>query len=435
MRVLPRFAMLAAVIGALAATAGAAAAEIPPDIVVAADGSGDFTTVQAAVASIPRESRERIVVLVKDGTYREKIRVEADCVTLRGESRDGTRIEFTQLNDDFNANPDELGRAVINVEGDDFVLENLTVENTATEVGLHAFTVYGSPDRTVVIDCNVLSTGADTLSLWNGGAGRYYHARCRMRGAVDFLCPRGWCYVEDCAFYETKPSAAMWHDGSKDRREKFVLRNCTFDGVAGWSLARHHHDAAFYFLGCRFSESMIDRAPLRVVYPLGSAPATDEDRRKNRELDRTNRWGERAYFFDCRRDGGDYAWHADNLAAATEPGAPPLAPEDVTPAWTFDGTWDPEALEGPRIVAVERRPGRVVVTFDEPVTVKGRPQLRLAGGGDANYAGGSGTTQLAFDAAGAPAGGVTAVDLNGGRIIASQASATLRTASLALPRQ
>jgi pectinesterase len=197
------------------------------------------------VASIPRESQERIIVLVKDGLYTEKIRVEADCVTLRGESREGTRIEFEQLADDFNANPDELGRAVINIEGDDFVMENLTVENTANVVGKHAFTVYGSPDRTVVVDCDVLSTGADTLSLWNGGGGRYYHARCNMRGAVDFLCPRGWCYVEDCTFFETKPSAAMWHDGSKDQSEKFVLRNCTFDGVAGWSLARHHHDAAF----------------------------------------------------------------------------------------------------------------------------------------------------------------------------------------------
>ena len=33
-----------------------------PDITVAADGSGDFKTVQAAVASIPKSNRERMVV-------------------------------------------------------------------------------------------------------------------------------------------------------------------------------------------------------------------------------------------------------------------------------------------------------------------------------------------------------------------------------------
>jgi pectinesterase len=254
-----------------------------------------------------------------------------------------------------------------------------------------------------------------------------------MRGAVDFLCPRGWCYVEDCEFYETKPSAAMWHDGSRNEREKFVPRNRTFDGVDGWSLARHHHDAAFYFLTCRFSESMIDLPPLRVVYPLGSAPATDADRAKNRELDRTNRWGERAYFFDCHREGGDYAWHADNLETASPAGAPPLTPDDVTPAWTFDGTWDPESTAGPKIESIERRDGEIVVAFDEPVTVKGAPRLELADGGAAAYAVGSGSAMLVFNAAEAAPTDVTGVDLNGGYIIASQASATLRAAELELP--
>jgi pectinesterase len=126
-----------------------------PDIVVAADGSGDFKTVQAAVASIPKANRERIVVLIKDGVYREKVRVDAAFVTLRGESRKGTRLEFPQLNEDFSKSPDRLGRAVINVNGDDFVLENLTAENTAGQVGPHAFTIYGKGDRTVIVNCDV----------------------------------------------------------------------------------------------------------------------------------------------------------------------------------------------------------------------------------------------------------------------------------------
>jgi pectinesterase len=437
-------------LAALAPT-GARAADAPnppPDIVVAADGSGDFTTVQAAVASIPRDSHERTIVLVKNGVYREKVRIDADCVTLRGESKDGARIEFAQLNDDFTARTDALGRAVINVDADDFVMENLTAANTAGVVGKHAFTVYGKPDRTVIVDCNLLSDGADTVSLWNGGVGRYYHARCHIRGAVDFVCPRGWCYVEDCSFDETKTSAAMWHDGGKNQDEKFVLRNCTFEGVPGWVLARHHHDAAFYFLSCRFAETMIDRPPQRVVYPLGSAPATDEDRRKNAELDRNNRWGERAYFYDCHRTGGDFPWMADNLDKASEVAAPEhadaseagrpqprrLTPEDITPAWTFAGTWDPVATAGPHLESIAWHDGEATVAFSEPVTVKGSPRLKLGSGAAATYARGSGSRELVFkaegDAAGKPA---LSVELNGGWIIASQASAALRAAELAPP--
>src|ERR1043165_5300382 len=253
-----------------------------PDITVAADGSGDFKTVQAAVASIAKSNRERIVVFIKDGMYHEKVRVDASFVTLRGGSRKGTRIEFPQLNDDFTKAPDALGQAVINVNGDDFVLENLTAVNTAGLVGPHAFTVFGRGDRTVIVNCDVLSHGADTVSLWLGDRGRYYHANCNFCGSVDFVCPRGWCYITNCTFYEMKPgSAAVWHDGSKGQDMKFVLRDCKFDGTNGWVLARHHLDAQLYFLDCQFSKTMADRQPKRVVYPLDGGASDRKSTRLN----------------------------------------------------------------------------------------------------------------------------------------------------------
>jgi pectinesterase len=393
---------------------------------VAADGSGDFKTVQQAVASVPKNNRERIVILIKDGVYNEKVRVDAACVTLRGQSRNGARIEFAQLSDDFTAKPDDIGRAVVNVNGDDFVVENLTVRNTAGVVGPHSFAVYGTGDRTVIVDCDVLSEGADTVSLWRGEDGRYYHARCNFRGAVDFVCPRGWCFIRDSSFFETKNTAALWHDGSKGRDMKFVLRGCTFDGVDGWNLARHHHDAQFFLLDCTFSKSMIDRAPFRVIYPLGGKEPTDADVKKNAELDKTNRWGERSYFYNCHRAGGDYAWHADNLGSASS--SP--KPEQITPAWTFAGTWDPERTDGPKIHEVRMRDGKIAVTFDERVTVKGKPQLTLFGEAPAPYASGSGSDTLLFSAAADEGAKAGPIDLSGGAIVACEASATLRHAEL-----
>jgi pectinesterase len=380
---------------------------IPPDITVAADGSEQFKTVQEAVASIAKDNRERTIIAIKPGTYREKVRIEASFVTLRGEGRDKTRIEFAQLNDEFQKNPDKLGRAVVNIEGDEVVLENLTIQNTAGVVGPHSFAIYGKGDRTVIVDCDVLSEGADTVSLWKGDTGRYYHARCNFRGAVDFVCPRGWGYVVDCTFFETKATAALWHDGSKNRDQKFVLRNCKFDGVDGWNLARHHHDAAFYLLDCTFSKSMSDRPPFRVRYPIGDKPTTQGDIDRNAELDKTNRWGERAYFFNCHRDGGDYKWHADNLATAE--GSPKR--EEITAKWTFGQTWDPEGTVGPVLAAVAQRDGRTIYKFEEPVTVRGNR---------ANYVSGSGSETLTFS--GPP--GENAVAL------ACRASATARATRL-----
>ncbi len=300
----------------VANSATASSAALPPDIVVAADGSGDFKTIQEAVASIPKDNHERKIILVKPGVYNEKVRIDASNVTLRGADRHASRVEYSQLMDDFTAKPDELGRAVINIVGDDCVLENLTVVNTAGVIGKHAFAIYGTGDRSVILDTDALSEGNDTVSLWNGKKGRYYHAGCNFRGSVDFVCPRGWCYVTNCSFYEVKPTAAVWHDGRYDQDMKYVLYHCKFDGVQGWNLARHHVDAQFYFIDCTFSNTMADKPIRRVIYPLGSGPATDADTKRNADLDKQNNWGERAYFFNCHRDGGDFDWFKDNLDQA-----------------------------------------------------------------------------------------------------------------------
>jgi pectinesterase len=399
-----------------------------PDLTVAADGSGDFKTVQAALESIPKTNTDRVVVFVKDGTYHEKLRVDAPFVTLQGQSRAGTRIDFPQLREDFNKTPDDLGPAVVNVNGGDFVMENLTVENTDGTVGPHAFAVYGTADRTVIADCDVLSHGADTVSLWQGKSGHYYHANCRFEGSVDSVCPRGWCYATNCSFKEFKNTASVWHDGSKNKDQKFVLNHCRFDGVEGFNLGRHHLDAQFYFLDCQFSTNMADKVIKRVLYPLDGGTPSEADIKKNAENDKRNLWGERIYFWDCHRDGGDFAWFTNNLASAE--GAPTAAQIDT--AWTFAGKWNPERTDGPAIQKVVSGTNSMQLVFSESVTVKGKPKLALQDGSSADYVSGSGSDTLGF-AADKP-GAVASVDLNGGAIIATEADVALRPAALTLPK-
>ena len=174
-----------------------------------------------------------------------------------------------------------------------------------------------------------------------------------------------------------KDTAAVWHDGVKNKDMKFVLRNCKFDGTNGWNLARHHHDAQFYFLNCAFSKTMIDKAPFRVIYPLDGSTPTEADIKRNKGLDASNIWGERSYFWNCHRDGGEYAWFTNNLGTA--PGAP--KPEQITAAWTFDSKWDPEQKSGPTIQRVSPQDNRIALVFSESVTVKGKPRLTLRDAG------------------------------------------------------
>jgi pectinesterase len=434
-----------------AAAGGSAAGAVKlyrpaPDIVVAKDGSGQFDTVQAAVQSIPKDNMQRTVVLVRNGLYNEKVRVDAPYVTLRGESRHGVRIAFDAPS---SAPKDEIGTAVLNISSSahDFVAENLTIHNTHRVTGPHAFAVMGRADRSVVQDADIYSLGADTLSMWRTtrtkeeagrsegpGAtplteegGRYYHARLRVAGSVDFICPRGWCHMIDSVVLAVNhfAEAAIWHSATHPDH-KFVMRRTHFDGPPGFYLGRKHRDAAFYLIDCSFSERLRDQPIYRVIYPLDGSKPTEADIKRNADLDKENVLGDRTYYHNAEKADGEYPWMAGNLAAAK--GGP--KPSDITAAWTFGGTWNPER-GAPSAQAVNVGTEAIEVTFTELVTVKGAPQVALRGGGRAAYVSGSGTNRLRF----APAKSApSSLDFTDGVVIASEAASTLLLADPRLPR-
>jgi pectinesterase len=57
------------------------------EITVAADGSGDFKTIQEAIAAVPDKSAERTIIHIKPGTYEGQKILPAgkDNVTFQGD--------------------------------------------------------------------------------------------------------------------------------------------------------------------------------------------------------------------------------------------------------------------------------------------------------------------------------------------------------------
>ena len=55
------------------------------DIVVAQDGSGHFTSIQSAMNSIPKDNAKNVIILIKNGTYNEKLFITTSYLTLVGE--------------------------------------------------------------------------------------------------------------------------------------------------------------------------------------------------------------------------------------------------------------------------------------------------------------------------------------------------------------
>jgi pectinesterase len=179
----------AAVLLGLLLSGGVAAAE-KADIIVAKDGSGKFTTIQAAVNSISSSNGKNVTILVRNGTYTEHIAIDKSFISLIGESRDSTIIQFSlQRTEWTSSHGSSVGCAVIAIgctpsfsktssTVTDIVIGNLTVQNTYNTTGDKTMVIKdeGNSNRIFVVNCNVWCKGHDTISLWSSSIGMYNHA-------------------------------------------------------------------------------------------------------------------------------------------------------------------------------------------------------------------------------------------------------------------
>ncbi len=312
-------------------------------VTVGPAGKAMYRTIQGAINSLPDSSDTERVIYIMNGIYAEKIYLEKNNITLEGQSRSGTIITASIARDEWRCgHMDDWGVATINSGANDITLKNLTVTNsfgleykqrtihcpsdssngfkkTLRKDGHQMALRTMNSTRLKALNCHFKAFGGDTVSPWDVEGGMWYFKDCIMEGGVDFYCPRGWAWAENCEFIAHSGTAAIWHDGSRHQDSKTVLINCKFSGYDGFLLGRYHRDAQFYLLNCTFAANMRDSAIYRV-------PTTN-----------TIRWGHRVYYYNCHRQGGkDFAWYADNLPAGTNP-------KNITPDWLFNNRWKPVA--------------------------------------------------------------------------------------------
>ncbi len=318
---------------------GAACAQ--KQITVAKTGRANFRTIQAAINSLTADAKEQRVICIKKGVYKEKLFIDKNFITLKGESPKNTIVTIALARDEWRCNnADDYGTATINLKGSDIRIENLSVINSygkdftkektikcandssgikvirpgSHQMALRTFTT----TRLFVKNCTFLAFGGDTVSPWNTDDGMFYFKDCVMEGGVDFYCPRGWALADNCTFICHNTEAAIWHDGSKNKNSKTVFMNCRFKGDDGFKLGRYHRDAQFYLFNCSFPSNMADAD----IYQRIATPPN------------VIQWGKRVFYYNCHKEGGDYNWHKNNLPEG-------LGINDITAAWAYDYKWYP----------------------------------------------------------------------------------------------
>src|SRR5690606_32970465 len=175
-------------------------------ITVAKDGSGDYVNIQDAIDNAKSFPSQRVEIFIKNGVYHEKVKIHAwnTHISLIGESKEKTIISnddhFKKI--DKGRNSTFLTYTVL-VEGNDFIAKNLTIQNTAGDVG-QAIALSINADRCYVENCNILGN-QDTL--YTSGEGfRQYFNKCYIEGTTDFIFGQATVLFEECIIHSKKNS-------------------------------------------------------------------------------------------------------------------------------------------------------------------------------------------------------------------------------------
>jgi pectinesterase len=201
------------------------------NLVVAADGSGQFKTVQEAIRSAPAGSRNHPVVIhIKPGTYKELVYVQREKSFVKLVGDDPAK---TILTCNLQANlPGPDGQPIgtfhtpsTTIDADDFTAENLTFENSAGMVG-QALAIRVDGDRATFRNCRFLGW-QDTILL---NRGRQYFENCTIAGRVDFIFGAATAWFEKCRIHCLGDGYITAASTPADQPFGFIFSNCKITG-------------------------------------------------------------------------------------------------------------------------------------------------------------------------------------------------------------
>jgi pectin methylesterase-like acyl-CoA thioesterase len=171
------------------------------DLVVAADNSGDFATVQGALDFLPYGNTQPVLIEVRDGIYQEIVYVNhKNGITIRGESRHGTVITYPNNN---NLNNGSSTRTLCNVVGNDVAFENLTISNSTPYGGSQAEALRVSGQR-FIFNNGDLASYQDTFLINNAGNDAYIY-NSHIQGDTDFIWDDGAVVFQNCEIEAMHP--------------------------------------------------------------------------------------------------------------------------------------------------------------------------------------------------------------------------------------
>ncbi|XP_011048630.1 PREDICTED: pectinesterase-like [Populus euphratica] len=177
---------------------------VTPNVVVAADGSGDYETVSEAVAAAPNKSSTRYIIQIKAGVYRENVEVPKNKhnIMFLGEGRNTTIITASRNVVDGSTT---FKSATVAAVGQGFLARGVTFQNTAGPSKHQAVALRVGSDLSAFYECDMLAY-QDTLYVHSN---RQFFINCLIAGTVDFIFGNAAAVFQDCDIHARRPDSGQ----------------------------------------------------------------------------------------------------------------------------------------------------------------------------------------------------------------------------------
>lgn len=198
-------------------------------IIVAKDGSGNYTTVQAALDAVPSGNLTPVSIFIKKGKYKEVIVVDArkNFISLIGEDKDNTILSFDNHAGTKLSNGDTLNTwtcASFFIFANNFHAQNLTFENNAGFTAGQAVAVRIEGNRVSFKNCRIIGF-QDVLFLSGSGVKQYFED-CYIEGTTDFIFGAATAVFKNCSINSKKNSHVTAASTNSIIPFGFVFFNC-----------------------------------------------------------------------------------------------------------------------------------------------------------------------------------------------------------------
>ncbi|KAL4384941.1 hypothetical protein GQ457_15G021500 [Hibiscus cannabinus] len=171
------------------------------DLVVAKDGTGNFTNITDAVAAAPNNSDTRFVIYIKAGAYFENVEVERKKKMLMfvGDGIGKTVVKASRnVVDGFTT----FRSATVAVVGDGFIAKGITIENSAGPSKHQAVALRSGSDLSAFYKCSFVGY-QDTLYVHSL---RQFYRECDVYGTIDFIFGNAAAVFQGCNLYAREPN-------------------------------------------------------------------------------------------------------------------------------------------------------------------------------------------------------------------------------------